>query len=408
MSSHTNGTGDSAPVDSIVSGLENGNQGKKRKLDESATDSTQTGMGQLQSIFRQPELPEFNLTSARPSSRDASSSSRSEEKQDLKDWQSVDNGRARKKAKKVPRPASSNYPAIEFSATSSRLTAQIKISDLQNLVLYVLTDAPSPQFVSVRHRPEIRKVVVLMVPGLEKYDFVPTLKKGESKRDRNGQLSPDEYYPMELKADSLPESLRPFADMFPQLWPVRTPGDDRFYKMHSPLHAMLTAPAERSKEDKKWTKAKGNAQPAKEPKGWKNARTPITTYIHTAEELLENDYTLHPAIYDDPEERTMLVGYRQTNGVSVDHGWVDTKVQNFAEGTPPDSEIESGSLTAGREILAMDCEMCMTGENEFSLTRISIVKWDGTIVLDELVKPDKPITNYVTQYVFLSPHSRVC
>ena len=71
--------------------------------------------------------------------------------------------------------------------------------------------------------------------------------------------------------------------------------------------------------------------------------------------------------------------------------------KNFEDGSAPDNEIESGSLTAGREIFAVDCELCMTGENEFSLTRISIVGWDGSIVLDELVKPDKPIINYVTQ-----------
>ena len=71
-------------------------------------------------------------------------------------------------------------------------------------------------------------------------------------------------------------------------------------------------------------------------------------------------------------------------------------MQNFADGAAPDNEIEAGSLTAGREILAMDCEMCKTGEQDFELTRISIVGWDGSVILDELVKPDKPIIDYLT------------
>jgi RNA exonuclease 1 len=40
----------------------------------------------------------------------------------------------------------------------------------------------------------------------------------------------------------------------------------------------------------------------------------------------------------------------------------------------------------------------MTGETEYSLTRISLVSWDGEVVFDELVKPDKPIIDYVTRF----------
>ena len=371
-------------------------KGKKRKHDESSMDSpTTTDMGTILSKLPRPELPAFNLTSSTRQG-DNRSPVKEEGKRSSTEWQSVENGRARKKAKKIPQPQSNNYPAIDFTE-KSRLAAQIKISDLQNLVLYILTDASSPQFVSIRHRSEIRKVVVLMVPGLEKCDFLPEKKDEKPKRDQHGQLSPDQYYPVKMRKDTLPDNLEAFAEMFPHLWPVRTPGDDRFAKMHSPLHAMLTAPTERAKEDKKWSKTKGSAQPAKEPKGWQNVRTPIAEFIHTPEDLLENEYTLHPAAYDLEEEKAALAEHRISNGVSTANGWVDTKVSHFDDGTPPEEEIQSGSLTAGREILAMDCEMCMTGESEFSLTRISIVGWDGSVVMDELVKPDKPITDYVTQ-----------
>ena len=137
---------------------------KKRKL---SLDSTEhTGMNAAPSFPRQPELPEFSLTSAsRPSEESASPKDADEDSKSSQDWQTVEP--RRKKSKKIPKEHSGNYPAIEFSK-ESRLQSQIKISDLQNLILYILTDAPSPQFVSVRHRPEIRKVVVLMVPGLER------------------------------------------------------------------------------------------------------------------------------------------------------------------------------------------------------------------------------------------------
>lgn len=167
--------------------------------------------------------------------------------------------------------------------------------------------------------------------------------------------------------------------------------------MHSPLQAMLTAPIPKTKEEKSREKSRSKgASHAKEPPGWKNKRTPITEFIQTPEELLENDYTVHPAAYDNEDHKIALEEHRQSTGVSKDHGWVDTLVKDYEEGTVPDNEIQAGSLTAGREVLAMDCEMCKTGESEFSLTRISIVGWDGTTILDELVKPDKPIIDYLT------------
>ncbi|KAE9373135.1 hypothetical protein N431DRAFT_406473 [Stipitochalara longipes BDJ] len=369
--------------------------GKKRKFGEDGHTET---TGHTMSPLPQPDLPKFNLTLTKGPSQD-SESPKDDEGNSSQDWQTVEH-RAKKKAKKIPKAHSKNYPSIQFSK-ECRLNSQIKISDLQSLVLYILADGHSPQFVSVRHRPEIRKVVVLMVPGLEKSMFDAKAPGDEASRlqsyDRS-YISPDQYYPDRLKADKLPDSLEPFADMFEHIWPVRTPGDDKYGKMHSPLHAMLTAPLPKSREEKNWNKNKKGATPAKEPHGWKNSRTSITEFIHPAEILLENDYTLHLASYDKESDKRDLIEHRKSTGVSEDHGWVDTLVKSLSEGTSPEDEIEAGSITAGRNILAMDCEMCMTGETEFSLTRISLVGWDGSVVMDELVKPAKPITNYVTQY----------
>lgn len=47
-------------------------------------------------------------------------------------------------------------------------------------------------------------------------------------------------------------------------------------------------------------------------------------------------------------------------------------------------------------MFAMDCEMCITDRSE--LTKISIVDEELRIVYNELVKPDNPITNYLTRY----------
>jgi RNA exonuclease 1 len=363
------------------------------------------GMGSTLSQLRQPDLPAFNLTTERISPEQGSSNPKAE-----RDWlperTSISHSSGQtKKTKKIPKPHSSNYPSITFAPESARLQSQIKISDLQGLVLYILADGTSPQWVSVRHRNEIRKVVVLMVPGLERDMFMAQASEPAEKRMRHdidsdvnakrdkSYNTPDDYYPVKLSPGTLPPSLNQFGYMFDLLWPVKTPGDDKYSKMHSPLHAMLSAPLAKSQEDKR----KKGGKPAREPQGWQNQRTRITEYISTPEDLLENDYTLHPAIYMNEADRVALQEQRKRTQKSTNDGWVDTSVRNFGEGFPLESEIEQGSLTAGREIIAIDCEMCMTGENEFSLTRISLVGWDGSVILDELVKPDKPIIDYVTR-----------
>ncbi|KAK7430814.1 hypothetical protein QQZ08_002603 [Neonectria magnoliae] len=302
------------------------------------------------------------------------------------EWQVVT--RPNKKLKKVPKPGKSNYPTIAFSP-NARLQSKINLSNLRDLVTYIFADGPGPQWVGITHRPAFRKIVAIMLPGLEEDMFkeavdLSNYSPDPAKEETSVQTSPDDYYPRPLKKEQLHLALQPFADMFPHLWPVKTPGDDRHGKMHSPMAAFLTAP-----NSKKDNSKKGGVKPASEPQGWRNERTRVTEFLCTVDELADNGYLIHPALLPEGPRREEF---------TAPEGWVVTKVDKLEDGDVPEKDIQQGSVTAGREVLALDCEMCMTGENEFSLTRISIVDWSGEVVLDELVKPDKPIIDYVTQY----------
>ncbi|KAK0628517.1 hypothetical protein B0T17DRAFT_573444 [Bombardia bombarda] len=305
------------------------------------------------------------------------------------EWQTIERGRPVKKHKKLPTAESSRYPGISFS-DQARLQSKINLASIRDLILYIFADGPSPQWVSVKHRPEFRKVVAIMVPGLEEAMFKPNVdfstynQLAPDDAMKRVATSPDDYYPRELKKDALPEPLQPFADIFPHLWPVRAPGDDKYGKLHSPVQAMLTAPL-----TKKQTEKKGGAKAVSDPQGWTDQRTRVTEFLATAEELMENGFPTHPAMLPKGERREKF---------QDKEGYVYTRVENLEDGTVPEAGIQQGSITAGRDVYALDCEMCMTGESEYSLTRISVVSWDGEVVVDELVKPDKPIINYVTQY----------
>ena len=300
-------------------------------------------------------------------------------------WQTIERGRPVKKHKKIPGQDSGRYPGIHF-AQQSRLQAKINVSSLRDLILYIFADGPAPQWVSIKHRPEFRKIVTIMVPGLEEAMFKENVDFSKYNNVTPDQAidrvatSPDDYLPRALTKEALPEPLQPFADMFPHLWPVRAPGDDKYAKLHSPVQTMLTAPLKEKK---------AGFKPVIDPHDWKDVRTRITEFLATPEELMEHGFPKHPATLREGPQR---------DAFKDPEGWVHTRINKPEEGDVPEAEIEQGSITAGRQVLALDCEMCMTGEAEYSLTRISLVSWGGEVVLDELVKPDKPIIDYVTRF----------
>ena len=342
------------------------------------------------------------------------------------EWQTI----KREKKKKH------NYPTLAYSELH-RLQTMVKLGDLQCLVLYTLADGPAPQWVSARHHHKVKRAVVLFVPGLEKWMFdgsrpidepakvvqAPHPSKAVLPEGTNGDANvlkpqntvsnnahanrilndikpahPDAYMPFKLSS-SVPDPLKPLADLFPHVWPIKAPGDERLNQVHSPLHHMLQSPIPRSHEEKRMADLIKGPKPVVGINNWVNQRTRVTELIASAEELLANEYVLHPASWPDakldPEkEQERQNSERQTK----EHGWVETQVTDLQEGTVPEKEIEKGSITAGRKVLALDCEMCIVAGGESALTRISLLDWNGDTVVDELVRPLLPIIDYLTPY----------
>jgi RNA exonuclease 1 len=308
-----------------------------------------------------------------------------------------------------------HYPAIEHSY-NARLHTHVKITDLQALALYILADGPSPQWVSVQSRTSISHVVVLMVPGLEVDMFNGRLvlesppSDHDSATDTNGtatkpkrlHVDTDDYYPAELKSNRLPEALRRLSEIFPHVWPIKATGDYRnntWFKVHSPMHTMLTSQIPRSREEKQLKKSASHKGPIpQDSKHWQNKRTPVAEYLASLADQQENEFVVHPAWFSTPEAKESAYERRKAAKQSLEDGWVDTNVATLEEATVPEAEIESGSITQGRRIIAIDCEMCKAENDQSVLTRVSLLDWDGSVLVDKLVKPDVPIKDYVTQF----------
>ena len=347
------------------------------------------------------------------------------------EWQTI----KRKKDKKQ------NYPALQFSPLH-QLHNMVRLSDLQSLVLYCLADGPAPQWVSVRHHHDVKRAVVLFVPGLEKWMFEgrhsidesgdedPKIAEASSPRPVDSvtgtrvpktvtnnahanrilndvKLShPDAYMPIKLSS-SIPNPLKPLADIFTDAWPIKAPGDERLNQVHSPLHAMLQSPIPKSQEEKRMAELIRGPKPVAGLNNWQNKRTRVAEFLASAEELLENEYTLHSASWQsadmDPQKSQ---AQRESEKQTEEHGWMETQVESLEDAVVPEEEIEKGSVTAGRHVLALDCEMCIVVGGESALTRISLLDWNGDTVMDELVRPLRPIIDYLTPYA--PRHTFVC
>jgi RNA exonuclease 1 len=389
---------------------------RKRELDDygdpvippPSAGESRFGVGQTLSLLQ--DSPESPATTVEPSASDgdlhsAARMSADGSKQVAKKKRRGDDGQKVK------------YPTLTY--VEGRLQSSIRIADLQGLLLYCFGDGVAPQWISMRHSGHVKKIAVVMVPGLEIGMFdgsipLDTHPAQDDKDEENVDKEEQEkvvdddferwkkglplsdkshrFNPRALSRESLPEPLHELADMFPHIWPVKAPGDSKYNKIHSPLQAILLSQLPKTQGEPK----KG-PRPPRVDKSFVPKRTPITTFVSTKGDLRENDYLLHPA-FDAPEETSVEEEIRHSMGASAASGWVHSKVDSIADGEPPESDIQDGSMTAGREVLGLDCEMCITEGGKSELTRISLVKWDGEVILDKLVKPDLPIINYLTQY----------
>jgi RNA exonuclease 1 len=393
--------------------------------------SIDVDMDEALSRAKRPRLfaETFNSSMVRSSPAKAEGDSRGQGRLSTNDsndgWQVV--GSKSRENKRRAGNEKVKYPEVIFHGKNA---SPIRIADLQNLMLYTLADGVAPNWLAFKYAHHTRKVVVLMAPGLERgifdgsidltgtqagsvsttadathmnaqsrssnsYSHLELWKQGKPEKESQ----PWQGNPIAIDKDGLPASIQPIAEIFEEVWPVKAPGDAKMAKMHSPLQAMLISPLPASKADKDH---KGPRPPAEE-RTFHATRTPITAFIHSADELHEAEYPIHPAAFTSIEDAALEAERRRRTNQSTMHGWVDTAVTKSTPTLPPSSQIQAGSITSGLEVYALDCEMVLTTDEVYSLARISVLDWSGTTVLDSFVKPSLPVKNYFTQYSGITP-----
>ncbi|XP_008292117.1 RNA exonuclease 5, partial [Stegastes partitus] len=102
----------------------------------------------------------------------------------------------------------------------------------------------------------------------------------------------------------------------------------------------------------------------------------------------------HPVIAKFGTQRKGLTAYVLTQEEMIKKHYPVKGMPGFEEFVCTDSV---DCVTDSSPLYGLDCEMCLT-ERGYELARVSVVDSDGKCVLDDLVKPQNRILNYLTKF----------
>lgn len=242
----------------------------------------------------------------------------------------------------------------EFLIEPSNVTSMLRVPDLRDLVLYLLANGRAPSWIGIKKSFAIHRVVSIYIPSLSPSLFGLDINNA--------------------RPQAFDSSLNFFQQNFSHAWVVESPGNK--YTVFSPTDTFLYMMANSHDRSVMKNDTKANHSP-KEPR----IKCLPADMILTLEELISNKYPIHPATTG------AAIASSQNPEILEPPGdeWVDTV------------ELSSPSIKQSPNVFGIDCEMCDTLHGK-ELTRITIVDLNGEVVLDELVKPDNEIQDYLTQY----------
>ncbi|KZT66208.1 ribonuclease H [Daedalea quercina L-15889] len=274
----------------------------------------------------------------------------------VNEWTKVEKRKA-KKTKKTEEKMEANPPRFMYAKGEIvKRREAVGISDIRELVLHLSADAPPPSWVRVENPRSVQKVVAILVPGVT--PEIISLPPLPTSATANPNLPLPIPLPSEGSTEGSSTGLPFIGQTFSHACPTRAPGDQT--RMHSVLNTFFQGPITGEEKKKRII----------ERRAWE--KTPMR-YILATEQMIENDYPV-PSYMAEVFEKPP--------------GWLET----------PQPSTSAQSHGKQPRIYAIDCEMCVTEDGK-ELTRVCIIDYaSSAVVYDQLVKPSKPIQDYLTRW----------
>ncbi|THU83469.1 ribonuclease H [Dendrothele bispora CBS 962.96] len=280
------------------------------------------------------------------------------------EWTKVE--KKKKKEKKTKLKMETTQPRFMYSNSDiARRHHAIGIEEIRDLALHIIADSPPPNWLRVDNAALIPKVVTLLIPGLT--SDVLSLPPLPTSATANPNLPISIPLPPRDVPGNAQTGIPFIASTFSHACPTRAPGDQT--RMHSILSTFFSCPITNAEKQRRM-------QQQQQQNGRERDQDP-SQYVLSVEQMIENEYPV-PSYMSSVFEKTP--------------GWVETPEQ------PEESLLTPSEGKPKPKVYGIDCEMCLTEDGK-ELTRVCVVDFHtGKVVYDTLVKPAKPILDYLTRW----------
>ncbi|GAN04757.1 RNA exonuclease [Mucor ambiguus] len=241
-----------------------------------------------------------------------------------------------------------------FNIIPSNLQTVMPTKQLGEFVLYALSETSNLPWCNIIHKAKVDHVVMMYAQGLNCNYF-----------GVDDTTTP--YIDLEQLKESVGKAAMPFLTKQAK-YMITNQISGKSGRFNSPVADILQCNMSNSKKER--------LAKEKQIKMQKYKNNMREFYMVTLEEMKKIDYPIPPFL--DPS-------------ATLPEGWKETH--------PALEPLKEGEQ---KRLIAVDCEMVLTVKGS-SLARITLIDEDGSVLLDELVKPDQPIVDYLTRYSGITP-----